>query len=82
MSWSKRFREVLGKHSLTKVYRHLLAHWARKLSWKETAECFHATWDKVHDLAAYLVTFGLEHRVPGTIRAIGVDEVQYSKGHK
>ena len=72
----------LGKHSLTKVYMHFLAHWARKLSWKETAESFHPTWDKVHDSVAYLVTFGLEHRVLGTIRAIGVDEVQYSKGHK
>ena len=72
----------LGKHSPTKVYMHFLAHWARKLSWKETAESFHATGDKVHDSVAYLVTFGLEHRVLGTIRAIGVDEVQYSKGHK
>jgi len=30
----------------------------------------------------YLVTWGLEHRVLGTIRAIGVDEIQRSKGHK
>ena len=72
----------LGKHSLTKVYMHFLGHWARKLSWKETAESFHTTWDKVHDSVAYLVAYGLEHRVLGVIRAIGVDEVQYSKGHK
>ena len=31
---------------------------------------------------AYLVAFGLENRVLGVIRAIGVDEIQYSKGHK
>ena len=72
----------LGKHSLTKVYMHFLGHWARKLSWKETAESFRTTWDKVHDSVAYLVAYGLEHRVLGVIRAIGVDEVQYSKGHK
>ena len=71
-----------GKRSLTKVYRHFLGHWARKLSWKETAEAFRTSWDKVHDSVVYLVGFGLEHRVLGTIRAIGVDEVQYSKGHK
>ena len=71
-----------GKHSLTKVYRHFLGHWPRKLSWKETAEAFRTSWDKVHDSVVYLVGFGLEHRVLGTIRAIGVDEVQYSKGHK
>jgi hypothetical protein len=31
---------------------------------------------------AYLVAWGLEHRVLGAIRAIGVDEIQYGKGHK
>ena len=72
----------MGKHSLTKVYMHFPGHWARKLSWKETAESFHTTWDKVHDSVAYLVTWGLEHRVLGAIGAIGVDEVQYAKGHK
>ena len=71
-----------GKHSSTKVYMHFLGHWARKLSWKETAEAFRTSWDKVHDSVVYLVGFGLEHRVLGAIRAIGVDEVQYSKGHK
>jgi hypothetical protein len=72
----------MGKHSSTRVYMHFLGHWARKLSWKETAESFHTTWDKVHDSVSYLVAYGLEHRVLGVIRAIGVDEVQYAKGHK
>ena len=71
-----------GKHSSTKVYMHFLGHWARKLSWKETAEEFRTSWDKVHDAVAYLVTWGLEHRVLRPIRAIGVDEIQYGKGHK
>ena len=71
-----------GKRSLTKVYMHFLGHWARKLSWKETAEEFRTSWDKVHDAVAYLVTWGLENRVVGSIRAIGVDEIQYGKGHK
>lgn len=42
----------------------------------------HTSWDRVHDAAEYLVTFGLAHRVPGAIRAIGVDEIQRGKGHK
>ena len=71
-----------GKHSSTKVHMHFLGHWARKLSWKETAEAFRTSWDKVHDSVAYLVAYGLEHRVLAPIRAIGVDEIQYSKGHK
>ena len=34
-----------GKNSVTKPYRLFLAHWARKLSWKEVAESFGTTWD-------------------------------------
>jgi hypothetical protein len=29
----------------------------------------------------YVVTRGLEHRTLGQIDAIGVDEIQYAKGH-
>ncbi|MBZ5616973.1 MAG: ISL3 family transposase [Acidobacteriia bacterium] len=71
-----------GKHQLTKAYMLFLARWARKLSWKETAESFHTSWDKVCDAVEYVVTWGLEHRVLDSIRAIGVDEIQYAKGHK
>jgi Transposase len=40
------------------------------------------SWDKVFDAVEHVVTFGLEHRVFGQIDAIGVDEIQYAKGHK
>ena len=59
-----------------------LARWARKLSWKETADAFRTSWEKVFDAVEHAVTFGLEHRVLGQIDAIGVDEIQYAKGHK
>ena len=39
-----------------------LARWARKLSWKETAEAFHTSWDQVCDAVEYVVGWGLEHR--------------------
>src|SRR5215472_15089334 len=71
-----------GKHQLTKAYMLFLARWARKLSWKETAESFHTSWDKVCDAVEYVVGWGLEHRTLQSIRAIGVDEIQYAKGHK
>jgi transposase len=71
-----------GKHASTKAHMLFLARWARKLSWKETAESFHTTWDKVRDAVEYVVTWGLEHRTLDSIRAIGVDEIQYAKGHK
>src|SRR5436305_8736322 len=59
-----------------------LARWARRLSWKETAQAFRTSWDKVFDAVEHVVTFGLEHRVLGQIEAIDVDEIQYGKGHK
>jgi transposase len=71
-----------GKHQLTRAYMEHLARWARKLSWKETAESFHTSWDKVCDAVEYMVNWGLDHRVLSSIRAIGVDEIQYAKGHK
>jgi transposase len=71
-----------GKRTLTRAYMLFLARWARKLSWKETAESFRTSWEKVFDAVEYVVTFGLEHRVLGQIDAIGVDEIQYARGHK
>src|SRR5262245_14513935 len=71
-----------GKHTLTKAYLLFLARWVRRLSWKETAEAFRTSWEKVFDAVEYVVTFGLKHRLLGRIDAIGVDEIQYANGHK
>ena len=57
-----------GKHQLTKVYMQFLAHWARQLSWKETAEAFHTSWEKVCHAVEYVVSWGLEHRTLGPFR--------------
>jgi transposase len=73
---------AIGKHQLTKAYMLFLAHWARKLSWQETATAFRSTWDKVRQAVEYVVDWGLEHRNLAPIQAIGVDEIQYAKGHK
>ena len=72
----------IGKHQLTKAYMLFLAHWARKLSWQETAVAFRTTWDKVCQSVGSMVQWGLQHRQLGPIVAIGVDEIQYAKGHK
>src|SRR3954451_2245870 len=73
---------AIGKHQLTKAYMLFLAHWARKLSWQETATAFRSSWDKVRQAVEYVVEWGLEHRNRAPIRAIGVDEIQYARGHK
>ena len=71
-----------GKHTLTRAYMLYLAHWARKLSWKETALSFRTTWDHVCQAVEYVVQWGLAHRELGPIRAIGVDEIAVGRGHK
>lgn len=71
----------IGKHTLTRAYMLYLAHWARKLSWQETARSFHTSWEKVCHAVEYVVQWGLEHRQLGPIRAIGVDEIAYGRGH-
>ena len=72
-----------GKHPLTRAYMLFLARWAaEQLSWKETAEAFHTSWDTVCHAVEYVVGWGLAHRTLAPIRAIGVDEIQYAKGHK
>lgn len=71
-----------GKHASCDVFRHFLASWARRLSWKETAACFHTGWDTVCRSVKWVVDFGLEHRGLEDVTAIGVDEVAYSKGHR
>ena len=52
-----------------------------RLSWKETAEAFRTSWERVFDAVEHVVPrAGAPHiRV---IDAIGVDEIQYAKGHK
>src|SRR3982751_4405764 len=43
-----------GKRTLTRAYMLFLARWARRLSWKETAEAFRTSWDKVFDAVEHL----------------------------
>ena len=71
-----------GKNTCCDAYRHFLAFWARRLSWKETAACFHTKWDTVCRSVKWVVAYGLKHRDLEGITAIGVDEVTYSKGHR
>lgn len=70
-----------GKNSLTVAYQLFLARWARKLSWQEVAQTFNTTWDKVYQAVRMVVEYGLKHRDLAGIKSVGVDEIQYGKGH-
>ncbi len=71
-----------GKNHLTKTYMQFLANWAKKLSWKEVAQSFQTSWPKVFRSVEYVVEWGLQNRDLSGITAIGVDEIQWHKGHK
>lgn len=71
-----------GKSPTTTTYAWFLARWARKLSWKETAESFQTSWHTVFCAVEMAVTWGLARRSLDGIKAIGVDEVLWHRGHK
>lgn len=70
-----------GKSPLTHSYQLFLARWARRLSWKETAEAFKTSWDSVFVSIKTVVEYGLKQRTFKGIEAIGVDEWQWLRGH-
>lgn len=71
-----------GKQELTTAYQFFLAKWAKRLSWQEVAEVFNTSWEKVYQSVSRVVNEGLKQRDLRGIESIGVDEIQYGKGHQ
>jgi transposase len=71
-----------GKRPWTRAMMVFLARWARRLSWKETAEAFDVSWEAVYRSVQWIVQWGLAHRVLAGITAIGLDELHWRKGKK
>ena len=71
-----------GKSRLTTSYRWFLARWAKRLSWQEVAGIFGTTWRNVFESVKHAVFWGFLHRDLDRIEAIGVDEIQWQRGHK
>ena len=71
-----------GKNQLTTTYRWFLAGWAKRFSWKGVASAFGTTWQNVFRSVKHAVSWGLAHRSLEGIEAIGVDEIQWQRGHK
>jgi transposase len=70
-----------GKCTLTTTFRWFLARWAKRLSWQEVAGIFRVSWEDVFRSVKYAVSWGLAHRDLSGIEAIGVDEIQWQRGH-
>ena len=71
-----------GKERMTFSYQVYLARWAKRLSWKETADIFETSWDTVFRAVKFIVDYGLTHRSLEGVTEIGVDEIAVFKGHK
>lgn len=78
LPWS----EPASKSPMTIAMTVFLATWARRLSWKQTAQVFAVSWDSVYRAVSSVVAYGLARRDLSGITAIGVDEVAYAKGHR
>jgi transposase len=70
-----------GKSRLTITYQWFLASWAKLLAWQQVAQTFRTSWQTVYRSVQMAVDWGLAHRNLSDIEAIGVDEVQWQKGH-
>jgi len=68
-----------GKNQNTKIFELFLAHWAKKLSWMEVAREFKVSWQAVYRAIEYVVDYGLANRSLEDIKAIGIDEIHWSK---
>lgn len=71
-----------GKCHLTTSYRWFLARWAKRLPWDEVARIFHTNWRNVFESVKHAVFWGLLHQDLSGIEAIGVDEIQWQRGHR
>lgn len=71
-----------GKERMTFSYQVYLARWAKRLSWKETADIFETSWDTVFRAVKVIVDYGLARRSLEGVTEIGVDEIAVFRGHK
>jgi transposase len=69
-----------GKRPITRAMMGFLARWARRLSWRETAQEFQTSWESVYRSVEWFVQWGLGQRVLQGVEAMGVDEIHWGRG--
>jgi transposase len=72
----------VGKRPYTRPMMCFLAHWARRLSWRETARCFQTSWEAVYRSVQWFVQWGLAHRKLQGVTGIGIDEIHWGQGKR
>ena len=71
-----------GKEQLTTAYQWFLARWAKRLAWQEVADIFHTSWNTVYRAVTVAVLWGIANRSLAGVTSLGIDEIQWRKGHK
>jgi transposase len=71
-----------GKRPVTTAMMGFLARWARRLSWRETAQVFQTSWESVYRSVECMVEWGLAHRQLDGVESLGVDEIHWGQGTK
>ena len=71
-----------GKRPVTTAMMGFLARWARRLSWRETARTFEASWEAVYYSVEWFVQWGLAHRPLEAVHSIGIDEIHWGQGKR
>ena len=69
-----------GKRPMTCALMGFLARWARRLSWRETAQVFQTSWESVYRSVEWFVQWGLAHRELLGVESLGVDEIHWGRG--
>lgn len=71
-----------GNQTITTTYVWFLARWAKRMSWSEVAESFKTSWHHVFQAVKMAVSWGRQHMDISGVTAIGVDEMQWGRGHR
>jgi transposase len=71
-----------GKRPFTRAMMGFLARWARRLSWKETAQVFQTSWEAVYRSVEWFVGWGLAQRKLENVRSLGIDELHWRRGKR
>ena len=70
-----------GKERQTEAFACYLTFWAKLLAWQRVADVFHVSWGTVFAAVERAVEWGLARRRLEGMEAIGVDEIQWQRGH-
>lgn len=68
-----------GQRPVTIAMMCFLSRWARRRSWRETAQVLGTSWECVYRSVEWFVAWGLAHRKLENVHSIGGDEIHWGR---